>query len=375
MPEIPFSTLAPTTAEVRAEVEAGWRRILDGGSYVGGVEVDRFEHSFAGFCDRRHAVGVANGTDALHLILRGLGIGPGDEVLVPANTFIATAEAVLLAGARPRFVDVDPRTLLMSAQAAADAVTPATAAVIAVHLYGHVADLGGLREVAHRFGLAFVEDAAQAHGASRDGTAAGAAGVAAAFSFYPGKNLGAFGDGGAVVTDDAALADRVRSLANHGRSEVDRYIHERVGMNSRLDALQAVVLSAKLRHLPAWTAARRTVVDAYREQLRDAPLRLVEPEPGVVSAWHLLVARTSSRDHVRRELAASGIETGIHYPLPCPAQPAFRQWSDGSFPVATAAAAEVLSLPLHPHMTSGDVATVCAGLRAALASEDAGARA
>jgi dTDP-4-amino-4,6-dideoxygalactose transaminase len=359
---IPFSDLAGTTAEVREEVERGWLRLLDTNAWVGGSAGTEFEADFARYCGTSHAVGVANGTDALHLVLRALGIGPGDEVLVPANTFIATAEAVVLAGARPRFVDVDPDSLLVTPEAVADAVTPRTAAVLPVHLYGHVVDVVGLTSVAKRHGLALVEDAAQAHGATRDGVRAGSAGVATGFSFYPGKNLGAFGDGGAVTTSDPALAATVRSMANHGRSDTDRYHHTNIGTNSRLDALQAVVLSAKLRRLDEWTAMRRAVVAAYRERVADLPLRLVEPDAGVESAWHLLVARVADRDRVRDDLEGLGVQTGIHYPIPCPEQPAFASFADGPTPVASATAREIVSLPLHPHMTVDEVDVVCEAL-------------
>ena len=367
---IPFSDLAGTTAEVREKVERGWLSLLDSNAWVGGSAVAEFERDWARYCGTEHAIGVANGTDALHLVLRALGIGPGDEVIVPANTFIATAEAVVLAGARPRFVDVDPDSLLLTPEAVADAITPETAAVLPVHLYGHVADLVGLTMVANRHGLAVVEDAAQAHGATRDGVRAGSAGVAAGFSFYPGKNLGAFGDGGAVTTSDPAVAATVRSMANHGRSDVDRYHHTNIGTNSRLDSLQAVVLGAKLRRLDEWTEMRRAVVAAYRERVADLPLRLVEPEAGVQSAWHLLVARVADRDRVRADLEGLGVQTGIHYPIPCNEQPAFAVFADGATPVASATAREIVSLPLHPHMAVDEVDVVCEALAKVLAAAD-----
>jgi dTDP-4-amino-4,6-dideoxygalactose transaminase len=367
---VPFSDLAGTTDEIRAEVEAGWRELLGSNAWVGGGVVDRFERDWARYCGTDHAIGVANGTDALHLALRAMGIGPGDEVLVPANTFIATAEAVVLAGARPRFVDVDPDSLLLTPEAVDAAVTSSTAAVMAVHLYGHVADLAGLSEVTRRHGIALIEDAAQAHGATRDGVRAGSVGAAAGFSFYPGKNLGAFGDGGAVTTGDAALAATIRSLANHGRSDTDRYHHPNIGTNSRLDSLQAVVLSAKLARLDEWTDRRRAVVAAYRERVAGLPLRLVEPAPGVESAWHLLVARAAERDRVRTDLEQLGVQTGIHYPVPCPEQGAYQQWADGVYPVASRSAKELVSLPLHPHMTIDEVDIVCEALAKVLVLGD-----
>ncbi len=359
---VPFSTLEPTTAEVRDEVSSRWAALLESNAWVGGAEVERFERSWAQYCTTEHAVGVANGTDALHLVLRALGIGPGDEVLVPANTFIATAEAVVLAGARPRFVDVDPVGLLVTPEAVDAAVTSRTAAVMPVHLFGHVADVAGINEVARRHGIAVIEDSAQAHGATRDGVRAGSTGIAAGFSFYPGKNLGAFGDGGAITTDDAALTDRLRSLLNHGRSTTDRYEHPNIGTNSRLDSLQAVVLSAKLARLDGWTARRREVVAAYRERTAGLPLRLVEPAAGVESAWHLLVARVAERDRVRRDLEELGIQTGIHYPVPCHEQGAYLEWADAPCPVASQAAKQIVSLPLHPHMTVDEVDRVCEAL-------------
>lgn len=367
---VPFSTLEPTTAEVRDEVTSRWAALLESNSWVGGAEVERFERSWAEYCTTEHAVGVANGTDALHLVLRALGIGPGDEVLVPANTFIATAEAVVLAGARPRFVDVDPTGLLMTPEAVDAAVTSATTAVMPVHLFGHVADVAGIAEVARRHGIAVIEDAAQAHGATRDGVRAGSTGIAAGFSFYPGKNLGAFGDGGAVTTDDADLADRLRSLLNHGRSTEDRYEHPHIGMNSRLDSLQAVVLSAKLERLEGWTARRREIVAAYRERIEGLHLRLVEPAEGVESAWHLLVARVAERDRVRRDLEELGIQTGIHYPVPCHEQTAYVGWADTPCPVASRAAKEIVSLPMHPHLTIDEVDRVCEALAKVLTPYD-----
>jgi len=367
---IPFSDLGGTTAEIRAEVEAGWRELLDSNAWVGGAVVDRFEQAWAEYCRTDHAIGVANGTDALHLVLRGLGIGAGDEVIVPANTFIATAEAVVLAGARPRFVDVDPDSLLLTPEALDAAVNSSTAAVLPVHLYGHMADIAGLGAVARRHGIALIEDAAQAHGAARDGIRAGSAGTAACFSFYPGKNLGAFGDGGAVTTDDRALAATVRSLANHGRSDEDRYHHPNIGTNSRLDALQAVVLRAKLARLDEWTRRRRGIVAAYRERVTGLPLRLVEPEPGVDSAWHLLVARVAERDRVRADLAELGVQTGIHYPVPCHEQGAYSQWADGPYRVASRTAKQLVSLPLHPHMTVAEVDAVVEALAKVLVMEE-----
>lgn len=363
---VPFLDLAAMHAEVDAALERAWRDVRSTGAFVGGPAVERFEADWAAFCGTAHAVGVANGTDALQLVLRALGLGPGDEVLVPANTFVATAAAVVLAGATPRFVDVDPDTLLLTADIAEAAVTPRTAAILAVHLYGQPADMDALRRVAARAGLALVEDAAQAHGATWRGRSAGSLGRAGCFSFYPGKNLGALGDAGAVTTDDAALAARVRSLGNHGRAAASKHLHEHVGTNSRLDGLQAAVLSAKLPRLRAWTAARRRVVARYRQELAGSPVRLVAEAADAVSAWHLAVVRVADRDAVRDALDEAGIGTGVHYPVPCHRQEAFAALAGGlRLPVAERAAGEILSLPLSPHTTDAQVDRVCAALRAA----------
>jgi dTDP-4-amino-4,6-dideoxygalactose transaminase len=360
---VPFTDLTPMTREVRSEVDAAWATLLGSSHFIGGAEVDRFEEEWARYCGTEHAVGVANGTDALALTLRALDIGPDDEVIVPANTFIATAEAVVLAGATPRFADVDPGTLLLTGDGLAAAVTRRTAAVIAVHLYGQTADMDAISAVAERAGLAVLEDAAQAHGASWWGSPAGSLGRAGCFSFYPGKNLGAFGDAGAVTTDDTQLAERLRSLRNHGRLRGSHYRHGDIGTNSRLDSLQAAVLSAKLRLLDRWTESRRAIVAAYREALQDGPMRLVATAPGVEHAYHLAVVEVPDRDRVRAELGRLGIETAVHYPVPCHRHEPYRQFATGPLPVAEAAADRVLSLPLFPHMTAEQVARVCGALQ------------
>ncbi|MEJ8278287.1 DegT/DnrJ/EryC1/StrS family aminotransferase [Pseudonocardia spirodelae] len=358
---VPFLDLSGVHAGLRPELDAAWARVLADGRFVGGPEVDAFEAAFAAFCGARHCVGVANGTDALELVLTGLGIGPGDEVLVPANTFVASAEAVRAAGARPVFVDVRPDTLLIDPAAAAAAVTHRTAAVLAVHLFGQVVDVGELSAVASRHGLAVVEDAAQAHGGTFDGRRAGSLGHAAAFSFYPGKNLGALGDGGAVVSDDTALVDRVRRLADHGRCGRDRHRHVLAGRNSRLDALQAAVLAVKLPHLDADNARRAAVARRYRETL-PGTVHPVAVHPSARSAHHLFVVRVPDRAAATGVLDRSGIGWGVHYPVPCHRQPAFRRWSRGPLPVAEDAAARILSLPLSPTTTSTQIDRVCTAL-------------
>lgn len=368
---VPFVDLAAAHAEVAAGIEGAWFRVHATSSFVGGAEVERFEEAWARECGTRHAVGVASGTDALHLTLRALGVGPGDEVVVPTTTFVATAAAVVLAGATPRFVDVDPRSLLVAPEAVEQAVTRRTAAIIAVHLYGAVPDMGALADVAARAGAALVEDAAQAHGATWRGRPAGSLGVAGCFSFYPTKNLGALGDGGAVTTDDGALARRIRTLSDHGRSPRSRHEHLVPGTNSRLDALQAAVLAAKLPHLAGWTAARRALARRYRDRLAGTPAQpVVEPE-GVRSAHHLMVVRVPERDRVREDLAAQGIDTGVHYPVPCHRTPAFRHHSPGPLPVSERAATEILSLPLYPQLDPGLVDRVCEALARSLAEVSA----
>jgi dTDP-4-amino-4,6-dideoxygalactose transaminase len=359
---VPFTDLGAMTREVRSDIDSAWAALIGRSEFIGGAEVDRFEQEWARYCGTQHAVGVANGTDALALSLRALDIGPGDEVIVPANTFIATAEAVVLAGATPRFVDVDPDTLLLTADELAAAVTSRTAAVIAVHLYGQTADMDAISAVAEQAGVVVLEDAAQAHGAKWWGRPAGSLGRAGCFSFYPGKNLGAFGDAGAVVTDDAELAERLRSLRNHGRAAGSHYRHGDIGANSRLDSLQAAVLSAKLRRLDAWTESRQAIVGRYRQALQDGPMRLVETAPGADHVYHLAVVQVPDRDRVQAELGRLGIETGVHYPIPCHRQDPYRPFATGPLPVAEAAAARVLSLPLFPHLTTEQVTRVCSAI-------------
>lgn len=354
-----FVDLTGENAAVTPDVERRWRALLQAGEFVGGCEVEAFEQEWARYCGRTHAVGTANGTDALALALAGLGVGAGDEVLVPANTFIATAEAVSAVGARPVFVDVDPTTLLLTPEAVAAAVTPRAVAVVVVHLFGAVPDIEGLRRVADRAGLALIEDAAQAHGGRRHGRLAGSFGDVAAFSFYPTKNLGAFGDAGAVVTDDRMVADRIRSLGNHGRRAGSPNAHDVVGGNSRLDALQAAVLRVKLPHLDRRVAQRQALAAQYAAQLAGVDVQPVGVPVGSESAYHLFVVRSAQRDLLREMLAADGVATGVHYPVPCHRQPAYRCAGGPALPVAERAAREILSLPLHPGMTEEQVDRVC----------------
>jgi dTDP-4-amino-4,6-dideoxygalactose transaminase len=364
---VPFLDLQALHAEIRLELEDAFRRVWETGQFVGGQFVERFEAEWAAYCGVRHAVGVSDGTAALELTLRAFGIGPGDDVMVPVNTFIATWEAVVAVGARPVGVDVDPGTLLMSAEAVDRACTPATAAIIAVHLFGQPVNMDEMRGVATRRGLWLIEDAAQAHGATWRGKPAGSLGDAACFSFYPGKNLGAFGDAGAVVTNRADIAATVRSLSNHGRAQGAANRHDLIGSNRRLDGLQAAILSAKLPHLDRWNARRRAAARCYDEALAGLPLlRPVQVAPGAETSNHLAVVLVDRRDQVRTGLADDGIGTGVHYTVPCHLQPAFAGLNAPAFPVAERAAHLLLSLPMGPHMTADHVQQVARSLSRAL---------
>ena len=368
--QIPFLDVAAMTREVRDSVDLAWRRVLSSSRFIGGEAVEQFEAAWAAYCRVPHAVGVANGTDALQLTLTALGIGPGDEVIVPANTFVATAEAVVLAGATPRFADVCPDTLLLTPGCLEAAITGRTRAVIVVHLYGQMPDMTALGQAAGKAGLAVIEDAAQAHGAAWQGRPAGSIGVAGCFSFYPGKNLGAFGDAGAVVTADAGLAARIKVLRDHGRAAGSHYRHEQVGTNSRLDALQAAVLTVKLTRLDAWNTARRSIAARYHTAFASSPARPVAEVPGMRGVYHLAVVRVPDRAQVQKQLAAMGVETQIHYPIPCHQQAPYQRFADRPLPAAERCAGEVLSLPMFPHMTDGQVAQVCDAVQAALPGKE-----
>ncbi len=374
MSGVAFLDLSSMHREIQAELDEAWRQVSRSGRFVGGEFVDRFEQEWARYCGTRCCVGVANGTAALQLTLEALGVGRGDEIIVPANTFFATAEAVFAVGAVPVFVDVDPSSLLVTAAGVRAAITPRTAAVLPVHLYGQPVDMDAVNEVAAAAGIAVVEDAAQAQGATWRGKGAGSLSRAGCFSFYPGKNLGAFGDAGAVVTDDHELAERIRVLSNHGRSLDAHHRHERVGGNHRLDGLQAAILSVKLKRLDAWNASRRKVAGWYDALLAGLPVELVQTAAGAVSNHHLFVVRSQHRDELRQRLAAEGIATGIHYPIPCHRQPAVGAADAPSLPVAERAAASVLSLPMHPHVTEGDVARIAAAVGRILATLGPGER-
>lgn len=361
-----FYDLGLDEPALRADLDQAYRRVVDSGWMVLGPEVEAFETEFAGFCGAAHGVGVGNGYDALVLALRAAGVGAGDEVVVPAHTFAATWLAVLAVGARPRPVEVDPLTYTIEASAAAAALTSATRAVIPVSLYGHPADMDPLMALAARHGLFVLEDAAQSHGATYRGRRTGALAHATAFSFYPTKNLGALGDGGAVTTDDPALAGRIRQLRNYG--SVRKYAHEVTGVNSRLDELQAAFLRARLARLGETNAKRRALADDYGAALGGlAQLTLPGEANWARHVHHLYVIRAPRRDELQVRLKAAGVETLIHYPTPCHLQPAFADlgFRAGDFPVAELLASEVLSLPFWPGMTAADVAVVADAVRLA----------
>ncbi len=366
---VPFYALWPQHEHFLARFRQQLDDVVMANAFVGGPWLDRFERRWAEYCGVDHAIGVANGTDAIELTLRGLGIGPGDEVVVPANTFVATAAAVVAAGATPVFVDVDPGTLLVTESNVLAALGPVTAAVIVVHLYGQVADVDAITSVADRHGIVVIEDAAQAHGASSDGRRAGSLARAGTFSFYPGKNLGALGDGGMVTTDDAVLAQRVRSLSNHGRGHVATE-HIEVGRNSRLDGLQAAFLGEKLPDLDRFNRRRRELAALYRSTLLDLPLGLVQARPATEPVYHLMVAQVDERAWFRHRLADRGIETSIHYPMPCHRQPAFERFGSGYLPIVERAASRLVSLPLYPTMTNDQVHRVCEAIVAVIEEDN-----
>ncbi len=367
---VPFLDLGSLAREIWPSIEEPFTKAMLEGRYVGGAPVEEFEVEWADYCATAHAVGVANGTDALLLTMEALGIGPGDEVVVPSNTFIATAEAVVRAGATPRFADVSPETLLLTPETFEEACTHRTRAVIAVHLYGQMVDMDALCMAADRAGVLVIEDAAQAHGAEWLGRRAGSFGVAGCFSFYPGKNIGAFGDAGAVVTSDSDLAGRIRTLANHGRAGGSaHYEHAAIGLNSRLDALQALVLSAKLSRNEDWNEDRITLAKGYQTYFETSPARLVTAAPQARHVYHLLVARVANRDSVRAVLADWKVQTGVHYPVPCHLQPPLRRYADRPLPVCERTAHEILSLPIFPHMSPEQLDRVCLALDEALMGE------
>jgi dTDP-4-amino-4,6-dideoxygalactose transaminase len=364
---VPFVDLQAQYRAIKSEVDEAIGRVLDTSAFILGREVEEFERAFAAYVGAEFCVGVGSGTAAIQLALTACGVGPGDEVIVPANTFFATAEAVSTAGATPVFADCHPDTSNLDPAQIERAVTPRTRAVIPVHLYGRPADLDPIFEAAARHNLLVVEDAAQAHGARYKGRRVGALGRAGCFSFYPGKNLGAYGEGGAVVTNDAEVARRVRMLRDHG--SLQKYRHEVVGYNSRLEGIQGAVLNVKLAHLDAWNERRREHAARYRELL--APLeaagvvRLPRETPGDEHVYHLFVVQADGRDELQRHLSEAGVQTGVHYPVPVHLQPAYASLGHraGDFPEAERQARRVLSLPMYAELSGGQIERVAEAIK------------
>lgn len=359
MSHVPFLNLKPAYEELEGELDVAYRRVMESGSYVLGPELEAFEREFAEYCGARYCLGVGNGMEALELILRGYGIGAGDEVVVPAHTFIATWLAVSRIGATPVPVEPDEQTYNLDPSLLELAITDRSRAVIVVHLYGQPADMDAINSMAQRYGLRVIEDAAQAHGARYRSRRVGSLGDAAAFSFYPVKNLGGFGDGGAITTEDSGLAGRIQMLRNYG--SIKKYQYEVMGCNSRLDELQAAFLRVKLRRLDEWNKRRCQVAQAYQRTLNGVScLALPRVPEWADPSWHLFVVRCQGRDAFRERLSQAGIGTLIHYPIPPHLSNCFksRGWKLGSFPRTERLATTVLSLPFGPHMSQADLETV-----------------
>jgi dTDP-4-amino-4,6-dideoxygalactose transaminase len=360
---VPFLDVKAAYSELRDEIDAAVSRVLQSGWYILGEEVERFESEYAGYCGAENCIGVANGLDAIHLLLRALAVGAGDEVIVPSNTFIATWLAVSYSGATPVPVEPCEATYTIDPARIEAAITPRTKVILPVHLYGQPADMEPILKIAAKHNLTVVEDAAQAHGARYKGKRIGALSRAAAWSFYPGKNLGAAGDAGAITTDDPGLADKLRTLRNYG-SHV-KYLNELKGFNSRLDPVQAAILRVKLKHLDAWNARRQRLACAYRDGLAECDLILPGVPAWAEPVWHLYVVRSRQRDRLQAALTKAGIGTLVHYPVPPHRQKAYGEFhaSTDRFPLATRLANEVLSLPMGPHLADADVETVIRAVR------------
>jgi dTDP-4-amino-4,6-dideoxygalactose transaminase len=355
---VPLVDLRAQYGEIKGEIDAAVARVIESAAFVLGREVEAFEAAFAEYTGARFCIGVNSGTAAVQLAVTACGVGPGDEVIVPANTFFATAEAVSTAGAVPVFVDADPTSYTIDPKKIEAAITERTRAVIPVHLYGQAADLDAVSEIAARHGLVVIEDAAQAHGSLYRGRRVGALARAGCFSFYPGKNLGAYGEGGAVTTDDAEVARRVRMLRDHGSER--KYYHEMIGYNFRLEGIQGAVLGVKLKHLDRWNELRRAHAARYDELLRYSGLRLPREMEYARHVYHLYVVQTEERAALLQSLTEAGIQTGIHYPVPVHLQPAYAslQYKTGDFPEAERQAQRVLSLPMFPELTDEQMVRV-----------------
>lgn len=352
--QIPFLDVGAAYKELKPEIDAAIAHVLDSGWYILGPEVEAFEAEYAAYCEAKHAIGVANGLDALHLALLAMGVGPGDEVIVPSNTYIATWLAVSQCGATPVPVEPDERTYNINPDLIEAAVTARTKVILPVHLYGQPADLDPILAIARKHGLRVLEDAAQAHGARYKGKRIGAHGDAVAWSFYPGKNLGALGDGGAVTTSDSKLAERIRVLRNYG-SKI-KYVNEAQGYNSRLDPIQAAILRVKLRHLNEWNARRSLVAKEYLSKIKHPEITLPNVPDWAEPVWHLFVIHSQDRDQIQTNLNEAGIGTMIHYPIPPHKQEAYKGLGlkEGKFPLAEKFARQSLSLPIGPHLNNLD---------------------
>jgi dTDP-4-amino-4,6-dideoxygalactose transaminase len=368
-PQVPFVDLSAQYPTIAPEINEAVAKVIHDTDFILGREVGLFEEEFAAYCEAKYAVGVDSGTSALELALRAYEIGPGDEVITAANTFIASALAISHAGAKPVLVDVDPFTYTIDVAGIAQAITARTKAILPVHLYGHPAHMDPIRELAEKHGLVIIEDACQAHGTRYKGKRAGSLGHAAAFSFYPGKNLGAFGDGGMVVTNDREIAKRLEMLRNYGQKE--KYHHQFRGYNRRLDTLQAAILRVKLKYLEKWNAARRWNAKLYQESLEGTGVVIPIEAAGAESVWHLFVIRTENRDVLREKLVSRGISPGIHYPIPIHLQPAYKDLGHkrGDFPITEAHAQRILSLPMYAELTPESIQYVARSIRVVL-SED-----
>jgi dTDP-4-amino-4,6-dideoxygalactose transaminase len=371
---IPLVDLKAQYRSIQADIDAAIRRVLESSQFILGDEVAGFERDFAPYCGASEAIAVNSGTSALHLALLAAGVGAGDEVITVPFTFVATVSAICYTNARPVFVDVDPEYYTMDPSRIEAAITPRTKAIVPVHLYGQPADMDPILDIARRHGLTVIEDAAQAHGAEYKGRRCGSIGEIACFSFYPGKNLGAYGEGGAIVTSSADLARRMRLLRNWG--EERRYEHAFKAFNYRMDGLQGAILGVKLKHLEEWTERRRSRARAYRAALAGSPIGLPAERPDVRHVYHVFAIRVPDRDAVRAQLTERGIQTGVHYPIPVHLQPAHRDlgYNRGDFPVAEDIARQVLSIPIYPELTDEQVHSVATALRAAV-SAPAAARA
>jgi len=362
--KVPFLNLKAQYDSIAHEVEQSIKEVLATCAFSGGPYVEKFEEEFAEFCGCSFAVGVGSGTEALWLALMALGVQPGDEVVTAPNSFIATAEAISLCGARPVFVDVEESSLTMDPALLEQAITPRTKAIIPVHLYGQPADMDAIVAIAKRHGVAVLEDACQAHGAEYKGKRAGSLGDAGCFSFYPGKNLGAYGEAGCVVTKDEALAHQIKMLRDHGQSR--KYHHQLVGINGRMDGIQGAVLSAKLKYLASWNSVRREHASLYHEMLDGVPaVSVLQEMPYARHVYHLYAVRTADRDRLRQVLHDSGIECGVHYPVPIHLQEAYASRGEGvgSFPVAESSARELLSLPMFPELTKEQISYICCEIK------------